>query len=313
MKDEFQGDGTSGLYRLSRRPLIINSDKIRLEIRDRFRSEVIVESRPLTRHLDYSIDYLNGTLFFKQPVPSRDANFNPVFIIAEYEVLNGGEAEVTAGGRAALKFADDSIEFGGTFLQEGANAGATSIAGTDFRWRLGAATELKAEMARSESDDPSRADAASAYLTELKHIGEKLDARVYLREQETGSGVGQQVSLDTGTRKAGVDGRYRLSEQLALEGETFLQEVLESGAQRELVSAEVRYEADDYTAGAGARHVEDTGLQNGDAQSQQAFLTGSVDLFKDLITLRASQDLALGGKNGSVDFPSRSLVGLDYN
>ena len=120
VKDELQGDGTSGLYRLSRRPLILNSDKIRLEVRDRFRSEVVVESRPLSPFIDYSIDYLNGTVFFKQPVPSRDQNFNPVFIIAEYEVLNGGEAQMTAGGRAAVKLANDSIEIGASYLQEGA-------------------------------------------------------------------------------------------------------------------------------------------------------------------------------------------------
>ena len=41
VKDELQGDGTSGLYRLSRRPIVLNSDKIRLEVRDRFRSEVV--------------------------------------------------------------------------------------------------------------------------------------------------------------------------------------------------------------------------------------------------------------------------------
>ena len=41
-------------------------------MRDRFRSEVVVESRPLALFVHYIIDYLNGTLFFKQPVPSRD-------------------------------------------------------------------------------------------------------------------------------------------------------------------------------------------------------------------------------------------------
>ena len=211
VKDELQGDGTSGLYRLSRRPLIINSDKIRLEVRDRFRSEVVVESRPLTRFIDYSIDYLNGTLFFKQPVPSRDANFNPVYIIAEYEVLNGGEAQMTAGGRAAVKLADDSIELGASYLQEGAAAGDTRIAGTDLRWQIGAATELRAEMARSESDDPLRAKSADAYLTELTHVSERLDARAYMREQDAGFGVGQQLSTEAGTRKIGVDGALSAS------------------------------------------------------------------------------------------------------
>ncbi|HVF17539.1 MAG TPA: OmpA family protein [Steroidobacteraceae bacterium] len=321
VKDEIPGDGTSGLYRLSRRPLIINSDKLRLEIRDRLRSEVVVESRPLTRFLDYSIDYLNGTVFFKQPVPSRDQNFNPVLIVAEYEVISGGKEQTTAGGRAAVKFADDVVEVGASFLQEGAAVGDTRVAGTDVRWRIGAATELKAELARTESADPSVPADALGYLTELTHVTETLDARAYVREQETGFGVGQQLSSEGGTRKAGVDARYHVTEHTVLEGEAYRQNVLTSGAQRDLVSTEVRREMDDYTVGVGVRHVEDQGatVANGNAsayaggESQQAFVNGSVDLFDDLITLHASQDVALGGKNASVDFPNRSLVGLDYH
>ncbi|HEU4654057.1 MAG TPA: OmpA family protein, partial [Steroidobacteraceae bacterium] len=313
VKDELQGDGTSGLYRLTRRPIILNSDKVRLEVRDRFRSEIVVESRPLTRFIDYDLDYLNGTIFFKQPVPSRDENFNPVFIIAEYEVINGGDSQLTAGGRTSVKLADDKVEIGASYISEGATAGDTRVAGTDLRWQIAPSTELKAELARSSSDNPASVQSADAYLTELTHVSDKVDARVYVREQEAGFGVGQQLTTEAGTRKYGLDGRYRLSEHLALEGETYRQQVLDTGAQRDLVSAEARYEQDDYKLGFGGRHVEDTGLAQGDTQSQQAFVNGSIDLFRDLITLRASQDFALGGKNGSIDFPNRSLVGVDYH
>ena len=313
VKDELQGDGTSGLYRLSRRPIILNSDKVRLEVRDRFRSEVVLESRQLSPFIDYSIDNLNGTLFFKQPVPSRNEDFNPVYIIAEYEVLNGGAAQMTAGGRASVKLANDSVEIGASYLQEGAAAGDSRIAGTDLRWQVAPATEVRAEVARSESDDPARTASASAYLTEVTHVSERLDTRAYVREQEVGFGVGQQAGSEAGTRKVGVDGRYRLTERFTVEGETYRQEVLESGAQRELLSAQLRRDADDYSIGAGARHVADTGLPGGDTESEHAFVNGSLDLFKDLITLRASQDFALGGKNSSVDFPTRSVVGLDYH
>ena len=42
-RDEIQGDGTSGLYRLSRRGIAINGERVRIEVRNRYHSEQIVE------------------------------------------------------------------------------------------------------------------------------------------------------------------------------------------------------------------------------------------------------------------------------
>ena len=77
VRDELQGDGTSGLYRLSTAPIIANSETIRLEVRDRFDSALLVSTQTLTRFLDYNLDSFDGSLYFKKPVPSRDSNFNP--------------------------------------------------------------------------------------------------------------------------------------------------------------------------------------------------------------------------------------------
>ena len=98
-RDEIRGDGTSGLYRLSRAPLIANSETVRLEVRDRFDTGVVLSTRQLTRFLDYDLDTLNGTLFFKEPVPSRDLEFNPIYIIVEYETVTDGAEDLVAGGR----------------------------------------------------------------------------------------------------------------------------------------------------------------------------------------------------------------------
>ena len=73
-RDEIQGNGLSGPYRLRGRAIVPNSEQVRIETRDRFRSEVIVDSRNLTRHIDYDIDTDNGTLVFKSPVLSRDVS-----------------------------------------------------------------------------------------------------------------------------------------------------------------------------------------------------------------------------------------------
>ena len=100
------------------------------------------------------------------------------------------------------KPANDSVEIGASYLQEGAAVGDTQIAGTDLRWQIGAATELRAEAARSASDDPLRAASADAYLTEVTHVSERLDTRAYVREQEAGQGVGQQAGGEAGTARS---------------------------------------------------------------------------------------------------------------
>jgi len=311
VKEELRGDGTSGLYRLSNGNIVINSDKLRIEVRDRFRSEVVVESRTLTRYIDYSIDYLGGTVFFKQPVPSRDASFNPVFIIADYEVLSGAKEQVVAGGRAAYKIGS-SAELGASYIQEGAANGDTQVAATDLRWSFTDSTQFRAEAARSESQSSLRAPTADAYLTELRHIGERVEASAYFREQEGGFGFGQQLSTETGTRKLGVDGRVKLSELWSIDAEAQQQSLLNSAAERQLASAELRRHTDATTLGLGLRHVADSGLPNGDAQSQQAFANGSVQFFDDRLTLKAGQDVSVSGASESADYPSRSLIGADY-
>lgn len=311
VRDELPGDGTSGLYRLTRRPAVVNSDKVRIEVRDRFHSERVLESRPQTRYLDYDIDYLGGTLFFKRPVPSRDADFNPVYIVVEYEVLDGGDQQLTAGGRASLRTADERLEVGASLVHEGAAAGDSGLAGLDLRWQIDDATRLRAEVAQSDSDDPARAD-GGAWLAELVRVTGALDARIYAREQDQGFGVGQQMGSESGTRKFGADGRYRFGEHTLLEGEAWRQTMLASGAERDAASLAVRRESADHALGVGLRHVADSGLANGDSESQLGFVSGRKDLLEERVTLRATQEFAFGGDDASVDYPARSLLGVDY-
>ncbi|MEZ5531010.1 MAG: hypothetical protein R3E69_01360 [Steroidobacteraceae bacterium] len=313
VKDELRGDGTSGLYRLTRSGLVVGSDKLRIEIRDRFRSEQVIETRPLNRFVDYSIDYYAGTLFFKEPVPARDAQFNPVYIIVEYEVNGDGEEHVTAGGRGHVRFADDRVEVGATFVDEGAPQGDSQLYGSDLRWRLGEATEWRAELAHSESDDPTRAARADAWLTELKHVSERLDARLYAGETEPGFGTGQQLSSEVGIRKAGLDARLKWGEHWQGLGEFFTEKALETGADRRHASLELRREADLGRIGVGLRRVEDSGTIGGARESEQAFVTASRDFFDRRVTLRGGADANLGGgAAASADYPDRFLLGADY-
>jgi hypothetical protein len=313
VQDELRGDGTSGLYHLSRAPIVIGSDKLRIETRDRFEITRVVESHELSRFVDYDLDYERGTIFFKEPVQSRDENLNPVFIVVDYEVRNGGEDQTAAGVRVTTKLDGDKIELGASAVYEGAQAGDTHIVGSDLTWRVSDETRVRAEVAQSRSDDPAKPDASTAWLIEGKHTSERLEARAWARETENGFGVGQQLTVDTGTRGMGADVRYNLNHDVQLSGELQHQQVLASDATRLLASVDARMQRDSFSVGAGLRHVDDKDASGDQRLSDQVFLTGSVDVWDGLMTLRGSADASLGGKDASVDYPARSIVGVDYH
>ncbi|MEM7280440.1 MAG: OmpA family protein, partial [Pseudomonadota bacterium] len=313
VKDEIQGDGTSGLYRLSRRPIIINSEKLVLEARDRFQSEQILWTRTLSRHVDYDIDYLQGTLFFKEPIPSRDENFNPIFIVVDYESRDSADENTIAGGRGAVKFGQDKLEIGASFIHEGVQGGDGQLYGADLTWKVDEVTELKAEVARSETEAGGPAREGDAFLIELTRRSNQIDGRAYVREQEADFGLGQQRLAESGTRKMGAEGRLRFSEKLSLNGEVYRQRVLSTDADRDVAQAEVRYQNDRNAAGVGLRHATDEDASGTERVSNQAFVSGSTLVLDKKLTIRGSAEVALGGSNESVDFPTRSIVGFDYH
>ena len=156
VKDEIQGDGTSGLYRLSRKNILINSETVVIETRDRFRSEVILSSQPMSRSLDYTIDYDAGTIWFKSPVFSRDANFNPNFIVVKYELFDTSAASYNYGGRGAVRVLDNKVELGATRVHEEADGGAGNLTGVDATVKLDEHTKIKTEIASTKTDESRR-------------------------------------------------------------------------------------------------------------------------------------------------------------
>ena len=120
-------------------------------MRDRFEITRVVETRELSRFIDYDLDYERGTVFFKEPVPSRDQNLNPVFIVADYEVRTGGEDETAAGVRVATKLAADKIELRRERHVRGRAGGRHAASSArDLTWRAVAGN------ARARGSRPSR-------------------------------------------------------------------------------------------------------------------------------------------------------------
>jgi uncharacterized repeat protein (TIGR01451 family) len=304
-RDEIQGNGLSGPYRLSQRGIVSNSDKLRIETRDRFRSELIVATTALTRHIDYDIDTALGTIRFREPVLSRDAALNPVFIVAEYEVESGRTDKLAAAARVVGRVG--RVELGASVIRDETAAAATVI-GSDLRARIGRGTELRGEIAgggRNGLDD------GIAFLAEAEHHGGGVDLLAYARQQGVRFGVGQQNLVEAGTRKIGLDTRVQLAGRLSLTGTGWYQEQLVGQGTRIAGEARLEYCRPQGTLFAGVQGAADRGVDGKDRDSLLLTL-GGTQAIGPRLTLTAQTQVAPTGDKASVDFPVRHQVTAAY-
>jgi uncharacterized repeat protein (TIGR01451 family) len=299
-RDEIPGNGLTGPYRLSVRDIVPNSDKLRIEVRDRFRSELILSTTAMTRHIDYDIDPVAGTVRFRAPVLTRDANRNPIVIVVDYETYGRGR-KLVAGARAVARLAGDRVEVGTTALRD-ETAGRATVLAVDAKARIGRTTQLRGEAA---AGGRGGIGSAHAWLVEAEHHGARVDVVAYARQQDLGFGVGQQNIVEAGTRKFGLDGRVQLTDRLSLTGTAWHQQYLVTGAERTAADVRLEWRRATGTLFAGAQLAMDRGLDGADRDSRLLTLGGSQALFGGKLTLSGQTQVAPGGDADSVDFPVR--------
>ncbi|MFM5916578.1 MAG: hypothetical protein ACKOOL_03480, partial [Novosphingobium sp.] len=262
-RDEFQGGGISGPYRLSDRAIIAGSEVVTIEVRDRFRSEVIVSRRTLIRYVDYNIDLLSGTISFKEPILSRDDELNPQFVVVDYELddtARGGEWN--AGLRADVTTARGNLRLGASAISDtsanGSKTTRTNLVALDAKARLGQNTELRAEIAMSRRDGEN----ASAYLVEAEHHSGKVDLLAYIRSADRNFGVGQTNGAELGRQKIGVDARVRINPDLSVVTSGWIDDSLTDGTRRVAVQTGLVWHTATADARLGFAHFDDR-LQDG--------------------------------------------------
>ncbi|WP_232843917.1 isopeptide-forming domain-containing fimbrial protein [Allopontixanthobacter sediminis] len=307
-RDEIQGNGLTGPYSLSSRAIIANSERVVLQIRDRFRSELIVSERQLTRFVDYDIDLLSGTITFAQPVLSRDFNFNPQFIVIDYEVdLLSSGGEWNAGLRANITNASETVRVGVTLVTDKGDAARTNLAALDVLARLGETTELRAELGASRAVGLTD----MAWQVEAEHHTGDLDILAYARSIDSDYGTGQQNSGERGRRKVGLDGRYAVTEQLTVTGSIWNDDSLTDTTSRRAVQLLSTYTSGDTDLRLGVSHFSDR-LGTGERANSTVLEAGATQrLLDNQLELSANSSIALGTAE-AIDLPSSYVFGARY-
>ncbi|MCK5395264.1 MAG: flagellar motor protein MotB, partial [Gammaproteobacteria bacterium] len=160
-RDEFRGTGGS-LYFLRHQDVLIGSDKIRIEVRDKD-SGIVIGAKNLVPVVDYDFDYLQGRILLSEPLSSladdgllisdNSLSGNPVYLVSRYEYSPGfDEIDTLAiGGRTHYWF-NDHVKLGATLSSQEQGADDSSLNGIDLTLRKTPGTWVRIEAASSEGE-----------------------------------------------------------------------------------------------------------------------------------------------------------------
>ena len=256
--DEIPANGTSGPYALSSTDALENSEQVEILVRDRDQPAVIISATPQQRFSDYEIEAFTGRLLFRAPVPSVDANLNPISIRISYDVEQGGKDFLTAGLDSRITVTN-RLEIGASVVEDRNPEDKQRIVGTNATFKLGDVTTLIAEAAhtRRHEMDEDEHDGLGARL-ELRHEGTQTQVRAYAAR--TDEEFDNPSGYMTGNRsEAGAKAAYSVNSRTRLLAEALHTGDVTTGAKRDgaLIGIERSF-ARSVKIETGVRHVIDT-------------------------------------------------------
>ena len=249
-REEFRGTGGS-LYYLHHLDITQGSEKIWVEIRDKD-SSIVLDRRQLAPAQDYDINYIQGRVVLRSPLPSvadgstlvqtSTLNGNPVFLVVTYEYVPGlNEISALAGGVRATHWFSDYIRLGFTGYNQGNDQSGQRLEGADFILRYMPGTFLKGEFAHSDGAgvgtqtsitggfgfntlQGSDTDSANAWRIEgaldLSEVMEGTKGKIfsYWQSQQRGfSGPGQLTLSGEQTEKVGAAAQLPLGDKTPID------------------------------------------------------------------------------------------------
>ena len=207
--EELPANGTSGPYAFHSANGLVNSEKIEILTRDRNNPGLIIKTLQMTRFSDYEFEPLTGQILFKAPVPSLDADLNPISIRVTYEIDQGGDRFWTYGADAQVKL-NTHLQLGGAFARDENSADRYSLYSSNFVVDLGRTTFLFGEVARSEDAIDGEGNAGRI---ELRHNSERLAARIFWGRADEHF-KNQTAILTAGRTEGGAQISYQISRKL---------------------------------------------------------------------------------------------------
>jgi len=305
VKDEIKANGTSGLYRLSNQKIISNSEKISIEIRDRFQPDKVIKQEEMRRLVDYTIDYYKGTIYFKKPIFSRDNSFNPVYIVVNYEVKNSVKS-LTAGTRVSVNMLDKKMKLSTTYIQEHLGEEQNQLASIDMRLKVGDKGKLDIEYA--ESTQTSTQGHKDAIRATYEHNGQNFYTNLYYKKIDKDFGLNQQTKDSLDVETIGVDSSYTLDRTLEVKSKAYIEKRISTGEREDILEATLISSKESIQLEGGVRYVDE---HKKGVPTEQVMVGVNKSFFNNKLIFRAKREETVRTED-SEQYPNRTLIGAEY-
>uniref|UniRef100_UPI0006878864 OmpA family protein n=1 Tax=Herbaspirillum sp. RV1423 TaxID=1443993 RepID=UPI0006878864 len=293
-REEFRGTGGS-LYYLHHLDLTEGSERLWVEVRDKD-SGLVIQRTPLSPAQDYDINYLQGRLTLRAPLPSvadgstlvqtSAASGNPVYLVTTYEYVPGlNEISASAFGLRASHWFNDNLRVGTTIYRQGENDNQQNLRGVDATFRYKPGTWVKGELAHSSGiGSESLSSLTGGYdftanqrngagatarrldtaidLADVSEFQGRLSA--YWQERDPNfSGPGATLPSGEGLSQKGIAATVPVGDRTELSTKVDYRDSTNSTASQSANSAEaaVRHKIDaEWGVSAGVRHDQRSGI-----------------------------------------------------
>ncbi|MEL6823743.1 MAG: hypothetical protein AAFP70_18450, partial [Calditrichota bacterium] len=212
--------------------LIENSEKIEILTRDRNQPGIVLRRVPMARFRDYVLEPFTGRILFRAPVPTLDADLNPIVIRVIYEAESGGESFWSAGVDGSVELAD-GVKVGGLFVEDQNPADSLRLLGAHSSVALGDKTVVYAEYLSTNSSVNGKGE---GFRGEVRHNSERLRGRIFAGKTDENFS-NPSATFSSGRAEAGVKGAVMLGQKTRFHAEGVFTENIASGGNRKGVHA----------------------------------------------------------------------------
>lgn len=164
-KDIINPRGLSGPYYMTRSPVIEQSERVYLEVRDKDKADVVLSTISYERDKDYDVFYDEGYIYFSEPIRQEDRYGNPQYIITTYEYSPPLDPQyITEGVRIKIEPIKQTLTLGFTDINQ--NADNLHLTGADAELSLfNNTTTLTEEYSYSDNNFTNYATKAQIATT----------------------------------------------------------------------------------------------------------------------------------------------------